>query len=45
MGLWKDIIDPFDEVVLAVIGEEIFILNCHKSGHESKEGHFCVFIQ
>jgi hypothetical protein len=45
MGLWKDIVDQFDEVVVTVIREETLRLNCHKLGHESKEGHFCVFMQ
>jgi hypothetical protein len=45
MGLWKDIVDQFDEVVVTVIREETLRLNCHKLGHESKEGHFRVFMQ
>jgi hypothetical protein len=45
MGLWKDIADQFYEVVVATIGEEILRLNDHKLGDESKEGHFCVFLQ
>jgi hypothetical protein len=45
MELWKDVADQFDKVVVIVNGEEIARLNCHKSGHESKEGHFCVFMQ
>jgi hypothetical protein len=43
--LQKDIANQFDEIVLTIIGEELLRLNCHKSGHESKEGHFYVFMQ
>jgi hypothetical protein len=45
MGLWKDMTDQFQEVVVAIIGEGIFKLNGHKSGDESKEGHLCVLLQ
>jgi hypothetical protein len=45
MGLQKDITDQFHEVVVAIIREEIFGLNGHKSGDESKRGHFCVLLQ
>jgi hypothetical protein len=45
MGHQKDIIDQFHEVVVAIIGEEILRLNGHKSGDESKEGHFCVLME
>jgi hypothetical protein len=44
-GLQKDITDQFHEVVVAIIREEIFGLNGHKSGDESKRGHFCVLLQ
>jgi hypothetical protein len=44
-GLQKDITDPFDKIVVTIREEEILRLNGYKSGHESKEGHFCVFMQ
>jgi hypothetical protein len=43
--LWKDIVDQFHEIVVAIIGEEILGLNGHQSVDKGKEGHFCVFMK
>jgi hypothetical protein len=45
MGLQKDITNQFNEIIVIIIGEEILKLNGHQSDHESKEGHFCVFMR
>jgi hypothetical protein len=45
MGLQKDITNQFNEIIVIIIGEEILKLHGHQSDHESKEGHFCVFMQ
>jgi hypothetical protein len=43
--LQNDIADQFHEIIVAITGEEILELNGHQLGDESKQGHFCVFIQ
>jgi hypothetical protein len=43
--LWKDIVDQFQKIIVAIIGEEILGLNSHQPGDEDKEGHLCVFMK
>jgi hypothetical protein len=43
--LQKDITDQFQEIIVAIVGEEILGLNGHRLGDEGKEGHFCVFLK
>jgi uncharacterized protein YbcI len=43
--LQKDMTDQFQEIVVAIIGEEIVGFNGHQSSDEGKEGHFCVFMK
>jgi hypothetical protein len=45
MRLQKDIADQFYEIVVVIVGEEIFGLNDHHLDDEVKEGHFCVFMK
>jgi hypothetical protein len=40
--LQKDTVDQFQEIIVAIIGEEILGLNGHRSGDEGNEGHLCV---
>jgi hypothetical protein len=43
--LQKDITDQFQEIIVAIVREEILGLNGHRPGDEGKEGHFCVFLK
>jgi hypothetical protein len=45
MSLRNDIADQFHEIVVAIVEKEILGLNGHQLGDESKEGHFCMFMQ
>jgi hypothetical protein len=45
MRPWKDIVDQFHAIIVAIIGEEIFGLDDHQPGDEREESHFCVFMQ
>jgi hypothetical protein len=43
--LQKDIANQFQEIIIAIVGEEIVGLNGRQLGDEGKEGHFCVFMK
>jgi hypothetical protein len=45
MRLQKDIADQFQEIIVAIIGEEILGLNGHQPGDEGKEGHIMALLK